>query len=469
MVSITGQLAEFAVNLKAADIPTTVRARAKDLLLDTVGIAIRARHDTASTHAMLAALERMEMTHGATHVIGDDKTYPAAIAALINGACAHSLDFDDTHAAGSLHSSAPIVPAALAAAEMTGADGAATLAAIIAGYEVQIRLSLALVPSEHYSRGYHPTATCGAFGAAVAAGCLLGLDVAQMRSAFGIALSQSSGSMKFLQEGAWTKRSQVGHAAYNGLMAATLAAEDYQGPAEAFDGQWSFLAAYAPNPDANLAIAGLGTVWQTMGLAVKPYPSCRYSHAAMDALQQLKAKHELSEGDIQHVEIGLPQTGLNIIGHPIAQKHAPVTIVDGQFSMPFLAAVILRTGNLGWDDYDSQLADPVTLALTAKVNCIQDPKAEAEYPANMAGIARVTTSSGVHEAMVVIPKGEPDNFLSQDELTAKFDGLTAPYLSKARRDALVDALVNIDQRSSISEVLRLTRPDVAALKMAGED
>jgi 2-methylcitrate dehydratase PrpD len=87
----------------------------------------------------------------------------------------------------------------------------------------------------------------------------------------------------------------------------------------------------------------------------------------------------------------------------------------------------------------------------------------------MAGIARVTTSSGVHEAMVVTPKGEPDNFLSQDELTAKFDGLTAPYLSKARRDALVDALVNIDQRSSISEVLRLTRPDVAALKMAGED
>jgi 2-methylcitrate dehydratase PrpD len=189
----------------------------------------------------------------------------------------------------------------------------------------------------------------------------------------------------------------------------------------------------------------------------------------MDALQQLKAEHGLTEGDVQHVEIGLPQTGLNIIGQPIAQKHKPVTIVDGQFSMPFLAAVILRTGNLGWDDYDSQLSDPVTLALTAKVDCIQDPKAEAEYPANMAGIARVTTSSGVYEAMVVVPKGEPDNFLTEDELIAKFDGLTAPYLSKSRRDALLDALLNLEKRASIGEVLSLTCPDLKALQMAGED
>ena len=469
MDSITHQLAEFAVHLKSDDIPSNVRDRAKDLILDTVGIAIRARHDTTSTDAMLAALSRLQMTEGSSHVIGDEKTYPAAVAALINGSCAHSLDFDDTHAAGSLHSSAPIVPAALAAAEIVAADGAATLAAIIAGYEVQIRLSLALVPSDHYNRGYHPTATCGAFGAAVAAGRLFGLDVDQMRSAFGIALSQSSGSMKFLEEGAWTKRSQVGHAAYNGLLAATLAAENYQGPVDAFDGKWSFLTAYAPSPDAALAVDGLGSVWQTMGLAVKPYPSCRYSHAAMDALQQLKAEHGLTEGDVQHVEIGLPQTGLNIIGQPIAQKHKPVTIVDGQFSMPFLAAVILRTGNLGWDDYDSQLSDPVTLALTAKVDCIQDPKAEAEYPANMAGIARVTTSSGVYEAMVVVPKGEPDNFVTEDELIAKFDGLTAPYLSKSRRDALLDALLNLEKRASIGEVLSLTCPDLKALQMAGED
>ena len=124
MDSITHQLAEFAVHLKSDDIPSNVRDRAKDLILDTVGIAIRARHDTASTDAMLAALSRLQMTEGSSRVICDEKTYPAAVAALINGSCAHSLDFDDTHAAGSLHSSAPIVPAALAAARAAGTIGA---------------------------------------------------------------------------------------------------------------------------------------------------------------------------------------------------------------------------------------------------------------------------------------------------------------------------------------------------------
>ena len=469
MVSVTHQLAEFAVNLTLDDIPAEVRARAKALIFDTVGIALRARHDTQSTRAMLAALARLEMTQGRAHVIGDSQTYPAAVAALVNGAGAHSLDFDDTHAAGSLHSSAPIVPAALAAAELADADGAATLAAIIAGYEVQIRLSLALTPAEHYTRGYHPTATCGAFGATVAAGRLLGLDAAGMEKAFGVALSQTSGSMQFLHDGAWTKRSQVGHAAYNGVIAATLAAEGYHGAGQALDGQWGFLSAYAPNPDPARAIAGLGETWQTMGLAVKPYPSCRYSHAAMDALRHLRAANDVDVDAISAVEIGLPQTGQNIIGTPLAQKHAPKTVVDGQFSMPFLAAVILRKGDLGWDDYDQLLSDPETLALTCKVSCVVDPAAEAEFPANMAGVARVTVGGERLETMVVVPKGEPDNFLTEAELTGKFEGLTAPYLSAARRTRLADALLDLDAQPSIPAVLELTRPDVADLKLAGED
>src|SRR5262249_39784342 len=150
-----------------------------------------------STPSMIAAASRLGFTGGACTVIGDSAGYTPPGAAMLNGTLAHSLDFDDTHATGSLHPSAPIAPAAFAAAEMTGADGKALIAAIVAGYEVQIRLTLALDPAAHYDRGFHPTATCGAFGAAAAAGRLLGLDAEGQASAFGIVLSMAAGSMQF--------------------------------------------------------------------------------------------------------------------------------------------------------------------------------------------------------------------------------------------------------------------------------
>ena len=162
-------------------------------------------------------------------MLGDARNYAPTAAALINGTLAHSLDFDDTHAEASLHSSAPIVPAALAAAELSGSSGKDLIAAVVAGYEVQIRLSLALNPSDHYDRGFHPTATCGVFGAAAAAGKLFGMDAAGIQNAFGIALSQAAGSMEFLVDGAWTKRSHVGQAAQNGLICAAIAAEGFKG------------------------------------------------------------------------------------------------------------------------------------------------------------------------------------------------------------------------------------------------
>ncbi len=273
--SITRTLAEFAANLSYDDLPAEVATRAKQLLLDITGITVRARYDVDSTQTMLNTLRRLEQG-GSTTVIGETASFSPTAAALLNGAMAHSLDFDDTHAAGSIHSSAPIVPAALAAAQMAGANGKELIAAIVAGYELQIRLSLALVPKDHYDRGFHPTATCGTFGAAAAAARAMGLDADAIASAFGICGSQAAGSMQFLEDGAWNKRYHVGNAASNGVMAATLAAEGYQGASDPIEGKAGFLHAYAPNPDPARAIANLGDEWETLSLAVKPYPSCRY-------------------------------------------------------------------------------------------------------------------------------------------------------------------------------------------------
>ncbi|HXF68153.1 MAG TPA: MmgE/PrpD family protein, partial [Burkholderiales bacterium] len=343
---ITREIARFVAGISCEALPDEVRGRVKALVLDLVGIALRARHDAESTPAMVAAASRLGFTGGACTVIGDAAGYTAPGAAMLNGTLGHSLDFDDTHARASLHPSAPIVPAALAAAEMTGAAGRETIAAIAAGYEVQIRLALALDPAAHYDRGFHPTATCGAFGAAAAAARLLGLDAEGCSSAFGIALSMAAGSMQYLVNGAWTKRSHVGHAAMCGLIAASLAREGYRGAADAIEGKWGFLHAYAPAADAARAVDGLGRRWETLQIAVKPYPSCRYSHAPIDGILALARAHGIRAEEVREVVVGLPEPGWKIIGDPEPAKQEPKSVVDGQFSMAFCAAVALRAGGL---------------------------------------------------------------------------------------------------------------------------
>src|SRR5471030_1771388 len=218
-MGVTSQLAEFCASIKLTALPPEVVTRARFLLLDLVANIVRARHDAESTASFVSAVRAMGWANGNSGVFGDAARYTPAGAAFLNGVLAHSLDFDDTHAAGSLHPGAPVIPAALAAGEMIGASGADVLAGTIAGYQVTCRIALALPAGEHYDHGFHPTATCGAFGAAAAAARVFGLDADGVAGAMGTVLSQCAGSLQFLANGAWTKRFQVGWAALNGLMA----------------------------------------------------------------------------------------------------------------------------------------------------------------------------------------------------------------------------------------------------------
>ena len=458
MSNITHRLAEFAAGLRFDDIPGDVVDRAKGLVLDQCGIALRARREAEIGPSLERALARLGLATGAATVIGDAATYTPPAAAFFNGNLGHCLDFDDTHARGSIHPSAPIVPAALAAAEMCGANGRSVIAGIIAGYEIQIRLSIALGPSAHYDRGFHPTATCGVFGAAAAAGGVLGLSVEQMARAFGLCGSQAGGSMQFLHDGAWNKPYHTGYAAMGGLVAATMAAEDVRGAAAAIEGDAGFLNAYAPHPQPGLAVEGLGEVWETLQIAVKPYPSCRYGHAAIDALIALRSEHGWDADAIEAVEIGLPRTGWNLIGDPETGKQNPKNYVDGQFSMPFVAAVALRTGGLRWDDYAHHLADPATMDLCRRIRTVVDPSVEAAYPAHMGGSARVAVGGRELDQVVIVARGEPENFLSQAELQEKFDTLAEPYLEPGRRACLAHAVLTLEHCAAISDVLSMTRP-----------
>ncbi|MDH3714522.1 MAG: MmgE/PrpD family protein [Gammaproteobacteria bacterium] len=459
----TTKLARFVAELEFDALPDEVVERTRLLVLDHVGIALRARHAADLNAAASAALASLGLSSGNASVIGDSAGYAPPAAAFYNGNLAHSLDFDDTHARGSIHPSAPIVPAALAAAEMTGANGRRVIAGIVAGYEVQIRLSLALDPTEHYRRGFHPTATCGVFGAAAAAAVVFGLSTQQVDRAFGLCGSQAAGSMQFITDGAWNKPFHTGYAAMGGLIAASMARADFVGTAQALEGaRAGFLNAYSPSPRPAEVVADLGDRWETMQIAVKPYPSCRYGHAALDALIALRAANDIDYRDVQSVEVGLPGTGWALIGDPEEEKQNPSNYVDGQFSMPFVAAVALREGRMGWDDYAKHLADGDTLALCRKTRAVVDPQVEAEFPRNMSGNARVVTSQASFEKLVVIPKGEPDNFLTDAEMRAKFDTLVGPYLDEDARGQLAHALLDLDSQSDFRAVLAMTRTAATA-------
>ncbi len=465
-MGITTQLAEFTAGITLARLPPEVVDRARFLVLDLVGNIVRARHDAESTPSFLAATRAMGMAAGNSGVFGDAARYTPAGAAFLNGALAHSLDFDDTHAAGSLHPGAPVIPAALAAGEMVGASGADVLAGIIAGYEVTCRVALALPAGEHYDRGFHPTATCGAFGAAAAAARVFGLDADGVAGALGTVLSQCAGSLQFLVNGAWTKRFQVGWAANNGLMAATLVREGFKGAAEALEGRHGFLRAYAPNPNPDRAVQDLGTVFELMATAVKPYPSCRYGHAGIDAALALRAANDLQPGDITAVTLGLPRAGMMLIGQPANKKANPENVVDGQFSGPFVISAALATGAMGWDSYN-HLCDPVLRASLPKVTCEFDPEIEAEFPTNMSGKLTIDAGDRRFTQKVVVPKGEPTNFLSEAELRGKFAGLTDAVLGAERAARLADAVLAIDAIADVASLMRQAAPLMTA-RLAGE-
>ena len=463
---VTTALAGFAAGLSFDALPSDVAARTRLLVLDLVGCIVRARHDAESTPPLLAAARALGVASGNNGVFGDCARYTPAGAAFLNGALGHSLDFDDTHAAGSLHPGAPVIPAALAAGEMAGASGRDVLAAMVAGYEVTCRVALALPAGEHYARGFHPTATCGVFGAAAAAARAFGLSAEDTASALGIALSQASGSLQFLANGAWTKRFQVGWAAMGGLTAATLAREGFRGAAAALDGEHGFLRAYAPAPVPERAVQDLGTVFELMATGVKPYPSCRYGHAGIDAALALRAEHGIQPGAVRRVTLGLPDAGMRLIGAPAERKVNPQSVVDGQFSGPFVIAAALATGEVGWDSY-RLLHDPAIRALLPLIRCERDAAVEAEFPANMSGRLTVETEGGTFSRMVVVPKGEPSNFMTEAELRAKFDGLSGPVMGEHRAARLADAVLAMDELADVSSLTRLASP-MGSARLAGD-
>ncbi|GIX46669.1 MAG: hypothetical protein KatS3mg131_0880 [Candidatus Tectimicrobiota bacterium] len=456
----TQQLATFVATTPLSDLPAATLERAAYFLLDYLGVALRGSCTDSSATARACV---QTLAPGPATLIGCDQGALAPFAALVNGVSAHSLELDDTHQEGSIHLGAPIFSALIAASELQPASGRDFLAAAVLGYEVAARLAMAVTPTAHYRQGFHPTGTCGTFGAAAAVARLWGLDASQTAYALGIAGSQTAGSMAFLADGAWTKRLHPGWAAHSGLLAAALARQGYRGPTAILEGRDGFLQAYSTAPQPQRLTEALGASFAILATAVKPHACCRYMQAPIDALLELVQRYDLAPSQVAHVTLGILDTAFPIIGEPAEVKYAPRSVVDAQFSMPFGAAVALLYRRASLAEFTPEvIASPAVRELMQKVTLVRDPELDQRFPRQWPAWATIELTDGRKvSASVTYPKGDPQNPLTWEELRAKYFDLGSAVLPRARLETLAQQVQALDTVAEVAPLWRLLRPHAA--------
>jgi 2-methylcitrate dehydratase PrpD len=449
------QLSEFCLQVRWAELDEGVRARTRELLLDLLGVALAGSRQPSSAPAAKVALDLGGATGEAT-IIGTDHKTSAVWAAMANGTAAHAVELDDVTTASSLHPGVAVIPAALALAEELAATPKQMLEAIVAGYEVTMRVGNALNPASAYARGFHPTGVAGVFGASVAAGRLLGLDKEQLSTALGIAGTMASGSLEYLADGAWTKRLNPGWAGHAGITAACLARAGFSGPKSVFEGRLGVLHAYSDAADPSLLLSDLGDPLQVMHVSIKPYACCRYNHGLIDCMLRLSREHRVDPSDIERIRLGVLSGGALLVAEPIEQKRTPHGVVDAQFSAPYAAAVALVYGTGGIDAYTpDKLADPVVSQLMARTDCYRDASLDANYPRLWPAAVELHLRDGrVLSTRIEHALGEPENPVPRDALVQKFVSLSAESVSE-------------DPASIAQRILAIdTEPDVRGLTAA---
>ena len=450
-------LAEFSAAIAWSNVPAIVRVRTQELVLDFVGVALRGSRAPSSA-PVLAVAQRLGAGKGAS-LIGRDAFASAPWAALANAAGAHALELDDVTSRSSLHPGVVVIPAVLAVAEELRRSPTRVLEAIVAGYEVVIRVGDALNAESAYRRGFHPTGVAGVFGAAIAAGRLLELDVDGLIRALGIAGTMASGSLEYLSDGSWTKRLNPGWAAHSGIVAAHLASEGFIAPASALEGRHGLLRGYTDEPRPELLTRGLGGSFAIMSVSIKPYACCRYNHGLIDGVLQLRRAHRLRPEDVERIRLGVLSGGALLVAEPIDEKRAPRNVVDAQVSAPFAAAVALARGSAGLDDYtQANVDDPEIRALMSRTDCHRDPDLDAAYPDHWPASVDMRLQDG-RELSVRIsdPTGEPANPIRPQELREKFLGLASAAIGDEAARELADRCLGLELEPYLERLTSLLR------------
>jgi 2-methylcitrate dehydratase PrpD len=452
----TTELIKRCCRISFQELPEEVVSTAKYLLLDYLGVTIRGSQTESAKSAQSLATK----FHSATAdmaIIGTDIATDPLHAALANGIAAHSIECDDVVNEASLHPAVTVMTTALSAASLAGGcSGKDFISAIVSGYETVIRLGVAVDPASHYARGFHPTATCGTFGSALTAACILKLGETRTVDALGIAGSQAAGSMEYLTDGVYTKRFHAGWAAQSGLTAALLAGEGFTGPKTIIEGKFGFLQGYSDTPRPERLFSDWKNPYKIMKTSIKPHACCRYNQGPIDCLLKITQDNQLAADDIKTATVGVLSAGFALVAEPLEQKRHPATIVDAQFSMPFGAAVAILFGNAALNRYTLEnLQSKKVKDLMMRINCVKDPVLDAQYPSKWPAAAEIETHEGrKFTDQIEYPKGDPENPLSGEELKQKFLNMVAPVLALKQAEQLMELVEDFENLIDVRPMIK---------------
>ena len=444
-MDVTSTLARYVLSSRYADIPKEARHEAARSFLNWMGCAVGgARHETVER--ALAALQPFSGPAQAT-VLGRRERVDIMLAALLNGITSHTFDFDDTHLKTVIHPSGPVASAILALAERMPVSGEDFMHAFILGVEVECRIGNAVYP-DHYDVGWHITGTAGVFGAAAAAGKLLGLNEQQMVWALGIAATQSSGLREMF--GTMCKPFHPGNAARNGLLAALLAQKDYTSSNQGIEAKRGFAHVLSTKFDPSQITEGLGKSYEISLNTYKPFACGIVIHPIIDGCVQLRNEHKLKADDIDSIALRVHPLVLELTG-----KKTPQVGLEGKFSVFHSAAVAIIHGAAGEAEYgDAVVRDAAVIALRDRVSATVDKSVHEDQ----AHIAIKLRNGKTLEKFVEHAIGSLKRPMTDGDLEAKFRGLAVPVLQAPATDKLIALCWRADSLANIGDVARAAVP-----------
>jgi len=439
---VTRTLARYLVAARPADIPEAVTHEAQRALLHWIGCSLGGcRHE--AVEAALAAFGEFSGPREAT-VLGRSEQVDILLAALLNGISADVLGFSDTHLKTVIHAGGVVGPAVLALAERTQVSGKDFLHAFMLGIEVACRVGLSVYPW-HYARGWHITGTAGTFGAAAAAGKLLGLDEQRMTWTLGIAATQAAGLREMF--GSMCKSLHGGRAAQNGLSAALLAHKGFTSSERAIEAPRGFANVLGEAPNLAAITTGLGATFEVLQNTYKPFPCGVVIHPVIDGCVTLRAAHAIDAATIRRIALRVNPLALELCG-----RQTPATTSEAKLSVYHSAAAAIIAGRMTEQEYaPACVADPAVVALREKVVATADA-AIREDEADV--IIELGDGRSLHHHVDYVV-GSTRRPMSDADIETKFRGLAAPVLPAAAIEQLIAACWTITQADDAAVLARL--------------
>lgn len=467
-MTIAQEYAQYCHELSFDELPAEVTSHVKKLVLDHFGVSIGAVTRVESGKSIVEGIRSLADSRGGTTVFATGEQLPPQYAALINGSLAHSIDYDDTHRPASLHPGASVIPAAVAVAERENIGGEKFITGVVAGYEVACRLGMAINPPAHYEQGFHPTGTCGVFGANAAVATMLDFDVDRSCSLFGINGSQASGSIQCHEEGDWNNHLHPGFAAHAAILASSLAANEFRGSFAPIEGDRGLFHGYTSDPEPDVATAGLGTEYEIRNAGIKNHPCCGYMNLPFDLLLDIVGSHTISPESVKNVVIELPTPGVEIVGRPPAVKAQPQTLWDAQHSQPYGVALAITQRDVNCDTFISMIAEGYGAEFQRVMDITTVRPSEdidSKHPQKWAARVIIETDTDTYRRYGEHAKGEPENPMTWEEVVYKYEELVDEQLDN---DALRSVIENIQNLENIS-IHELLKPITSLPEPTPED